>query len=431
MSESLKEISLKKILIFWVPLAATWLMMSVEGPFLAAIIARLAEPKFNLAAYGVAYSFALIVEAPVIMIMSASTALVKDSMSFYKLRNFTYLLNGIITVLMIVGLLPAIFYFIAESLIGLPHNVAELTHLASIILLPWPASIGYRRFYQGILIRNNLTRRVAYGTIIRLTSMCSTAILLYNFTNLPGTAVGAAALSMGVISEAIASKLMALKIVDKVKSITGEDITYRKIFSFYYPLALTTTIALGVHPVVTFFVGQARMPIESLAVLPVISSLVFIFRSIGLSYQEVGISLLGDNFEGFKNLRKFASILAISVLGILIIVAFTPFSVFWFEVVSGLSKQMTQFALLPLQLFILIAPLSVLISWQRSVLVKSEYTKPITVATFIEVGGIIFTLYFAISKCDLNGAIAAVSALVIGRIGANIYLHFQYKKNIS
>ena len=74
----------KRIFTFWTPLAATWLMMSVEGPFLAAIIARLAEAKYNLAAYGVAFSLALIIEAPIIMIMSASTALVKDRDSFLK-----------------------------------------------------------------------------------------------------------------------------------------------------------------------------------------------------------------------------------------------------------------------------------------------------------------------------------------------------------
>jgi len=67
-------------------------MMAVEGPFLAAVIARLADAKFNLAAYGVAYSFALLVEAPVIMLMSASTALVEDTVSFRRLRVFSYVL---------------------------------------------------------------------------------------------------------------------------------------------------------------------------------------------------------------------------------------------------------------------------------------------------------------------------------------------------
>ena len=49
-------VTYRRIFRLWVPLAATWLMMSVEGTFLAAVIARLDEPTFNLAAYGVAFS---------------------------------------------------------------------------------------------------------------------------------------------------------------------------------------------------------------------------------------------------------------------------------------------------------------------------------------------------------------------------------------
>ncbi len=78
--------------------------------FLAAIIAHLAEPKYNLAAYGVAFSFALIIDAPIIMIMSAATALVKDRKSFLKLRNFTYFLNGLLTLSMIACIIPTIFF---------------------------------------------------------------------------------------------------------------------------------------------------------------------------------------------------------------------------------------------------------------------------------------------------------------------------------
>ena len=88
----------KSIFKFWMPLAATWLMMSVEGPYLSALIARLAEPKFNLAAYGIAFSLALIVEAPVIMMMSASTALVKNNQSFRQLRKFNYGLMFLLTI---------------------------------------------------------------------------------------------------------------------------------------------------------------------------------------------------------------------------------------------------------------------------------------------------------------------------------------------
>jgi len=97
-----EELGLKQIFFFWIPLALTWLMMAAEGPFLAAIIARLPDPKHNLAAFGVAFSLAVFAESPILMIMGASTALVKDRASLLKMRNFTYALNGLLTLGMII-----------------------------------------------------------------------------------------------------------------------------------------------------------------------------------------------------------------------------------------------------------------------------------------------------------------------------------------
>lgn len=418
------SLSYKKIFYFWLPLAATWIMMSVEGPFLAAIIARMPDPKFNLAAYGVAFSFALIIEAPVIMMMSASTALVKNIRSFQKLKKFTYTLNAAITIFMLLFIIPPVFYFITENLIGLPSNVAELTHWATIILLPWPGMIGYRRFYQGILIRNNLTRRVAYGTVIRLTSMAAAALLLYLYTDVAGVIVGALSLSIAVTAEAAASKLMSLKIINSLKEEEKENINYKEIFNFYYPLALTSFITLAVHPLVTFFIGQSRMAIESLAVLPVLNSFVFIFRSMGLSYQEVVIALLGERKEGYEQLRNFALIMGISVVAVLGIIAFTPLSDFWFGTLSGLSPDLNEFVKIPLMIMILMPGTTVLISFQRSILVHSRRTAPITTATIIEFGGILIVLFIMIYMFDVVGIIAATSGFVLGRFSANVYLMF-------
>ncbi len=413
------------MLIFWLPLLATWLMMSVEGPFLAAIIARLGDPKYNLAAFGVAFSFALIVEAPIIMMMSASTALVSNRASYLKLRNFTTLLNGGITVVMIILVLPPVFSFIAEDVIGLPQEVAKLTHLATALFLPWPSAIGFRRFYQGLLIRNNLTRRVAYGTIVRLVGMAGSALFLYLLTDLPGAAIGAIAPSFGVTLEAIASRVMAHATIQQhLANDDGSDeaMSYRSIFQFYYPLALTSLLALGVHPMITFFLGQSRMALESLAVMPVINSLVFIFRSFGLSYQEVAIAKYGKNFEGYVLVRNFAAGLGVAAMTGLALIAFTPLAEFWFITLSGLPVELADFARLPVQLLVLIPAASVLLSYQRATLVASKRTRPITLATGLEVGTIILTLILCIAVFDLVGAVAAAIALFIGRLVANGWL---------
>ncbi|MBT8402368.1 MAG: hypothetical protein KJP18_00845, partial [Gemmatimonadetes bacterium] len=199
----------RSVFLFWVPLAATWLMMAVEGPTLAAVIARLADPTFNLAAYGVAFAFAILVEAPVIMLMSASTALAADGESLRRLRVFSWGLNALATGLLLFVLIPPVYAFLMTTLMGLPDPVSELTYGALWLLLPWPAAIGYRRFLQGLLIRSGRTRLVAAGTVLRLISMASSAVVLAIFTDLPGAWVGAVALSVAVCVEAVAARIMA------------------------------------------------------------------------------------------------------------------------------------------------------------------------------------------------------------------------------
>jgi Na+-driven multidrug efflux pump len=426
----------KYISLFWLPLALTWIMMSLEGPFISAIIARLPEAKFNLAAYGVAFAFALILESPIIMMMSASTSLVRSYPSFQKLFRFTGLLNIVITLLTIVILWPPIYNFIMYDLIQLPEHIGYLTHRAILLLLPWPAMIGFRRFYQGILIRYNQTRKVAYGTIIRLVSMATSALIFGIRTNLPGAWVGAIALSTGVTMEAFASRIMAHRSILILKELRDylpdeKRMNYKELFVFYYPLALTSMLSLGVHPFVTFFLGKSRMAIESLAVLPVVNGLVFLFRSIGLSYQEVAIALVGGKFEHYAEVKKFAIRLFLGVLITLGMVAFTPLSDFWYQTVSGLKPDLAHFAVIPTRILIILPACTVWLSMQRAILVAGNYTKPITFGTGTEVIGILIILWIGVTVFDLVGIIAAAIAFTLGRLMANFYLMKPYNKIIQ
>ncbi len=408
-------------------------MMSLEGPFIAAIIARLVDPKFNLAAYGVAFSFALIIEAPVIMMMTASTKLVHDYQTLSKLRQFTWILNAVITGIMLILLIPDVFFYITMDLIGLPENVAHLTHIATIIMIPWPGAIGYRRFYQGVLIRNQATRLVALGTVIRLIAMSSTALGLFFFTTLPGVYIGMAALSVGVSLEALSTRVMVQPILKRLRASQvsrepEELLNFRVISKFYYPLALTSMLTLGVHPFITFFIGKSMLALESLAVLPVVSSFVFIFRGVGLSFQEAAITLWGESHENNRVVTRFATALGSSLALALIFTAFTPLSRIWFSNISGLTNELTTLALTPLMIMGVFPASTVLISFQRAKLVKAGHTSPITIATVIEVTGIIVILYFAIIQLSAIGVTAAAAAFVSGRLAANVYLYFQTRK---
>ncbi len=400
-------------------------MMSVEGPYLTALIARLSEPEFNLAAYGVAFSIALIVESPVIMLLSASIALVENKKTFLKLRNFIYSLNLALVLFMVILIYPPVYNKLAIGILNLPERVAHLTHMAIVLLIPWAPSIGYRRFYQGIMIKNNLTRLVALGTVIRLIAMSATAFLLYKYTNTHGVIIGASALSAGVITEAFATKIMSLKIVRNIcnSSEEGKDISYKSILDFYFPLVLTSFISLGVQPIVTFFMGQSTNALESLAVLPVLNSLVFIFRAFGLSYQEVGVALIKSKHD-YILLKNFAYFMAIGVVSALGIISFTPIGDLWLLNIAGLSHSLTDFARFPLILYTIFPATTVWINFQRSVLVCVRNTKPITYASGIEVAGILLVLLVTVNFLSMIGVVAAIIAYTIGRSFAVGYLIF-------
>ena len=426
-------LSQRTIFRLWSPLAATWLMMAAEGPLLAAIVARLSEPKFNLAAYGVALSIALLVEAPVIMMMSAATALVRDRDSYVKLRNFTFALSMGVTLVMGILALPSIFYPVALDLIGLPRQVADLTYWAIVLLLPWPGAIGYRRLYQGLLIRSHKTRLIAMGTSIRLLTMACVSFFLFLEAEVSGACVAAVALSSGVLVEAVASRWMAHSTIAELgqEEPSLEPLSYPGIAAFYYPLALTSCLALGVQPLITFFVGHSREAVDSLAVLPVVHSLVFVFRSQELALQEVVVALAGRRLEGYKPLRLFTGRLALVTSAGLALIVFTPLHVVWYEWLSGLSSDLAGLAVTTSRLMFVLPGMAVLLSFQRGLLVKLRRTPSITWASLVEVLGIVVVLTVCVFQLQLLGAVAAAVAMLMGRASASLYLWKPVQKNVA
>ena len=70
-----QTLTLKKIFWFWLPLAASWALMTLEGPAIQATISRLPEATTMLAAAGIVLSMEVTIESPVIMLLATSTAL--------------------------------------------------------------------------------------------------------------------------------------------------------------------------------------------------------------------------------------------------------------------------------------------------------------------------------------------------------------------
>jgi hypothetical protein len=111
---------------------------------------------------------------------------------------------------------------------------------------------------------------------------------------------------------------------------------------------------------------------------------------------------------------------------ILSLIAFTPLAAIWYQQISGLSFSLTQFSILPTQILVIMPALTVLLAFQRSVLVNNSNTTPITFATVIEVSIIVLVLFLGIRVFNMIGIVAASFAIVSGRVLANSYLFIPY-----
>ena len=68
-------LNLRKIFWFWLPLAASWALMTLEGPTIQATISRLPEATTMLAAAGIVLSMEVTFESPIMMLLATGTAL--------------------------------------------------------------------------------------------------------------------------------------------------------------------------------------------------------------------------------------------------------------------------------------------------------------------------------------------------------------------
>ncbi|NIS48874.1 MAG: hypothetical protein GWN61_23750, partial [candidate division Zixibacteria bacterium] len=93
--------------------------------------------------------------------------------------------------------------------------------------------------------------------------------------------------------------------------------------NFYVPLALTSLLLLAVQPIGSSALSRMPRSIESLAIWPVVSGLVFMLRSMGVAYNEVVVTVV-DKPNPLKPLRRFTVILVAFLTAIMLMFTVTP-----------------------------------------------------------------------------------------------------------
>ena len=323
-------LTLRDVVSTWLPLAGSWALMGLELPVVSAAMARMPHATVSLAAYGgVVFPLALLIESPILMLLTASTAVARDRHSYHVVRRFMFVAAGLLTVLHAVLAFTPLFDWVAGAVIGVPEPVREPARAGLRIMLPWTLSIAYRRTQQGVLIRFGRAPAVTWGTLVRLTTLVTLLGLGIANGTLPGIVVGTIAVAGAVVAEGVFAGFAVRPVLRGALSASAAPdpsappLTMARFLRFYAPLSVTPLLNFIAMPLSS--AAMSRMPnaLESLAAWPVLSGSTFAVRSLGFAFNEVVVSLM-DRARPVPALRRFAWGLSAVLALVLLLGAATP-----------------------------------------------------------------------------------------------------------
>lgn len=418
----------RDILLFWFPLYASWLLMTAEGPIVSASINRLPNEVIMLAAMGIVTSLSVTIESPIINLLATSTALVQDEDSYHLVRRFTIQLCVLLTIVAAVVAFTPVFDLLLYGLLQVPGEVAEWVRPGMKIMVFWSAAIGWRRFLQGILIRRNRTRLIAWGTAIRLLASGSVAIGLALWGQWAGVINGSLALMAGVLAEALYTTLVTRPVIrDEIRTslVAEEALTYRDLLQFHLPLAGTSVLILLIQPLVTSSLARLDQPTLSLAAWPVLFQILLMARAAALALPEVIIARY-DRGTNFAALRRFSYLLTVVVAAAMIVFSFSRLSTIYVFTVQDMTTAAGDLVLSNLTWFALFPALAVLTSWLRGLLIQGRSTRPVNVGMAINL--VVTTVVLLIGVyLRWPGLTATALALNLAAVAELTYLAWRTK----
>jgi len=404
--------------------------MMMQGPVIQASIARLPDVKTMLAAAGIVISLSVTIESPVIMLLATSTALATSPQAYRVLRRFVLHLNILLTIIAVtIAFVDPVYNWLVPGLMGIPAHISQAAQPALKMMIFWSAAIGWRRFYQGILIRFEQTQRVGYGTAVRLSAIATTAFVLVNFSDLPGVIAAGFIWMAGVTAELIYVYWAARPTVAAYLSGPDDpdqpDLTYWDVVKYHTPLAATSLLTLLAQPMIGAGLARMASPEDNLAAWPVIFSVWLFFRSFGFALPEVVVALF-KGAESLQPLRRFCMGVAVgSSLGLAVMV-FTPIITFYLLYITAITPELARFVVTGVTAGLFLPSLHATQSWLRGILMVAKATDDIywgmgvnlIVTGIVLVAGVFW---------QAPGAPAGAVALSLGMVAEALFLWWRVR----
>jgi hypothetical protein len=418
------------MLALWVPLAASLVMMVLEPSIINVGLGRTANPELALAAYGVAYSLALLVEAPILMLLDASVARSESRAAFDLLRRFTVILGLVVTAIGLVVSLTPLYDLLVVQLMNIPVDVAARTRPTLQVLSFWPFPVAWRRTHQGLLIRAGRTNIITVATGVRLLTLAGG--MLVGLLLLPhrGALVAGLAMDLSVTIEAILNTWATRPVLRAEQYGHGpgqrkeSTLSLREMWRFYRPLLATTILRQASRPALNAGIAVAPAALSSLAAWPVAWGLATLIAGPAWSLQQLTTALAVDR-EAYRRVSRFSLFLSVLFSVLMGLVAFTPLYGLVMGGVYNLSADLQDLARPATQIMVLLPLIMGAQSLLRGLLIREGQTGAVRSAMTTNVVALGAALLLGVTGLSLAGVTLAAVATLAGSIAELVWLRWK------
>ena len=425
--------------------------MACGDPLVTTTLAHLPDPRTNLAGVGIAKALAIFFESPIIMLLHASNAVAANPKSRQALWRFTLIAGGSLSLLLGLLSLPIVFNLVGTRFLGIPVALAATVQQVLLLMVLWPFSIAWRRYFQGLLIHHGNSQAIARASIARLVTM-GIVLAIGVALNLSGAILAGSALMIGLLVETVIVTIVAYRCGATVAPPIPKTSTLPQnlagIWRFYWPLANSMLVTWGGRALLVGAISRSVDAPIALAAWPAAWGLVLVIanstrmlQQIIIKYQgkvAVGVGVGEASPQGEASPPGEAAVkqnrvllnFALSVGGgcsiLLLLISTTNVGEWVIQAFIGSDRALIN-SIKPVLLICAGIPLLVALqNATQGFLVGAGKTGGVNQATGVGTMALLGIAWLAV-RAGLSGAIAAAMAMVVAMLIEVLFLLFKWR----
>lgn len=415
------------VLRFYLPLAATSMLMMVTHSVVSSAMARTLAPAIALAGYSGAYSVSQLFEAPCYSMQRMALTFVSGKKSFAVVTKTAVRMLSVLVVALLVLSWTPLSKTVLMDIMGLTEEVygAALPSLRIFIL--WPLSSSVRSIYQSLIVLRKRTGWLTVNMLIRVGIMFLAATVLPRIW--PQGPVGATILMIGLCAESILGFVVAKKAIPPLgeDSPEGVELTPNRVLSFALPLALAASVQTFAKPVVTASLSRTVSPEVTLAGYQVASSFSYILLALTYNIYQAVLIFIKDR-QSFRQIRTFVIFLGVTGTAVLAICNIPAVGNWVFGGVIGTTPEITAEAMRTLSMLAVTPLVFALVEFYSGMLMLTRQAVAVTAAKMVNVAVTSITVLTLVrSFPGLGGALGSLS-IVAGGIAEGCFTYIMFRR---